>query len=225
MNRSASIRPGWPEFLVGLLTYLVLGAVVVVWITQMPDDQAELRGIGGMAANGIAGCVALFAANALRVRDLAAFGFRAVDARWLWISAALGLAAFSLSFLIEYVYFLFITEPNTQADFQAAAQAGPLSLLILFVAGAILTPLGEEFVFRGVVASVLNRYGAWAGVVGSAAIFAIPHGPSVIFLLAFMVGIIAGYLMRRTGSIWPGIVVHIVYNGLHLLHYSTLDAT
>lgn len=215
-------RPGWPEVVAGLGTYLILLGLSVFAIFQFSDEQAALRGIFGMAINGIAGTAALWVAFSLRIRNLAAFGFRRVSPRWLLIGVALGLVAFGLSFLVEHLYFSFIDEPNTQADFQAAAQEGPLMLLSLVFAGAILTPMGEEFVFRGVIANAWNRYGFWAGVVASSLVFAVVHGLSVIFVLAFMVGMIAAIVFRRTGSIWPGIAVHLVYNGLHLLYYSTL---
>lgn len=223
MTRSKRpVLPGWPEISVALVVYVVLIALLGAWMVQTPPEQASLRGIIGMAANGVAGGIALLAAFALRIRDFRTFGFRTVERKWLLAGVAIGVVAFGASFIVEYVYFLFITEPNTQVDFQAAAKAGPAMLLILLFAGAVLTPLGEEFVFRGVVANALNRYGAWAGVVASAAIFAAAHGPSVIFVLAFMIGIVAGWLFRRTESIWPGVVVHVVYNGLHLIYYATL---
>lgn len=216
------IRPGWPEVAVALVTYLILIAALGLWMVQTSNEHAALRGIVGMAANGAAGAIALLAAFALRIRDFRAFGFRTTERKWLLAGAALGVFAFGLSFIVEGIYFLFITEANTQADFQAAASGGALSLLVLLLAGAFLTPFGEEVVFRGVIANALNRYGMWAGVVGSAAIFAVVHGPSVILLDAFMVGILAGILFRKTGSLWPSLVIHIVYNGLHLLYYATL---
>jgi membrane protease YdiL (CAAX protease family) len=86
--------------------------------------------------------------------------------------------------------------------------------------GGILTPLGEEALFRGVIANALNRYGAWAGVVGSAMICAVVHGFSVVLLNAFIVGLLTGFLFRRTQSIWPGLVVHAIFNGIWLLIYS-----
>lgn len=217
-----STQPGWPEVAVALITYLIGLLLIGVWLLQIPDDQAGLRGIVGMGANGVVGIAGLLAAYALRVRHLRAFGFKQADRKWLFIAGGLGVVAFVLSFPIEAVYFHFIDEPNTQADFQAAAKEGVFSLFILVVMGALLTPLGEELVFRGVIANVLNRYGVWAGVIGSAAIFATVHGPSVIFVLAFMVGIIAGILFRKTESLWPCLVLHVVYNGLHLLYYATL---
>lgn len=139
---------------------------------------------------------------------------------WLLLGAGLGLIAFTLSHLIEHVYFSFITEINNQADFPAAAKAGLDSLSLLTFSGAILTPFGEEVVFRGVIANGLNRYVAWAGILGSALVFATVHGPSVIFFNALMAGILTGTLFRKTNSVWPGFVTHVIYNGIWLIAYS-----
>lgn len=215
-------RPGWLEITVALAIYVTGITLLAIWMMQTSSEQVILRVNMGGAVNGALGLTALLVAYALRVRDWHAFGFRAATRKWLFIGAGLGVVAFGLSFIIEGIYFHFISEPNTQADFQAAAKAGSLSLAMLLFTCAILGPLGEEFVFRGVVASALNKHGAWAGVVGSAAIFGLVHGPSVILLDAFMVGILTGIIFRKTGSIWPAIVLHIIYNALHLMYYATL---
>ncbi len=217
-----TVSPGWPEIGIGLLTYLLILGPLIVWLAASAGHATASRGNVGGAVNGIAGIAALLAASAWRVRTLSAFGFRATGRRWLACGAGLGLLAFGLSFLIEGVYFHFIDEANTQADFQVAAKGGALSLAMLILTGGILTPLGEEFLFRGVIASALKRYGAWVCITASSLIFAASHGPSVIFLLAFMVGMQAAWLFFRTDSLWPGVVLHIVYNSLHLLYYATL---
>lgn len=213
-------RPGWPEIIVALVAYLLLIAALAVVLFRIPDEDAVLRGTLGMAANGVAGMLALTGALLLRIRSPAAFGFRSVAVKWLFAGVALGLLAYGVSHVIEGVYFHFVAEVNTQADFQAAATDGLASLIVLLVAGALLTPLGEEAVFRGVVANALNRYGAWAGIVGSAAIFAAVHGPSVIFFNALLVGIVTGALFRRTGSIWPCLAAHTVFNASWLVTYA-----
>lgn len=220
-SRDALPSPGWPELAVALITYAALIVTLsVLWLLRIPDEQAAWRGIVGMAMNGIVGCIALFAAYLIRIRNFRAFGFRKTTGRWLLIGAVFGVAAFFLSLLIEHIYFSFITEVNNQADFQAAARAGVFSLLVLVFSGAILTPFGEEIVFRGVIANALNRYGAWAGIVDSALIFGAVHGPSVIFFNAFMAGILTGYLFRKTNSVWPGFVTHFVFNAIWLVVYS-----
>ncbi|NMF65453.1 hypothetical protein DP113_26555 [Brasilonema octagenarum UFV-E1] len=44
-----------------------------------------------------------------------------------------------------------------------------------------------------------------------ALIFAIAHGITV-FPAALLVGLITAEIYRRSGSVWPAVVVHIVYN-------------
>lgn len=178
---SSLVRPGWPEIAIGLVTYLVLILAIGLSMMAFPEDQTALRGIFGMAANGVAGCVALWAANVRRIRNWRVFGFRTCTWKWLLAGVALGVVAFGLSFLIEGFYYHFITEENTQADFQAAAKDSVFSLAALLVSGALFTPFGEEVLFRGVIANAFNRYRAWVAVVASALIFAAVHGPSVIF--------------------------------------------
>lgn len=220
-TRNAAIaRPGWPEVAIGLIGYLVLLALIAAVLASIPDEQAPLRGIVGLAAGGL-GCTGAFVtALMFRIRKVDAFGFRFAEGRWLLIGFVLGLIAVVLSFGIEHVYFSFITEPNTQGDFQAAAKSGALALLFTVLAGAVLTPFGEEVLYRGVVANALNRYGPWASILGSAAIFAAAHGPSVIFFNALMMGVLTGFLFWKTNSIWPGFVTHFVYNGIWLIIYS-----
>ena len=101
------------------------------------------------------------------------------------------------------------------AILHAAAQGGVVPFLLAFLGGALITPLGEELLFRGVIANALNRYGALAGVGLSAVIFGVAHGTGVIMWVAIMMGIFSGALFRKTGSVWPSVLLHMAYNGLH----------
>ena len=217
----STARPGWSEIAIAVIIYVVGVAILGFWMIRTPDDQAIFRINVGGVANGAIGLTALLAAYLMRVRAWHAFGFRPTRPKWLLIAAGLGIFAFGLIFVVEAIYFHFVTEVNTQADFEAAAQGGFLSLLVLLFTGAVLGPIGEELVFRGVVASALQKYGRWISIIGSAAIFAVVHGPSVIMIDAFVVGLLLGFLFLRSASIWPAIVLHIVYNGLNLIYYST----
>ncbi|WP_234844333.1 CPBP family intramembrane glutamic endopeptidase [Sinorhizobium meliloti] len=53
----------------------------------------------------------------------------------------------------------------------------------------------------------------FAGVVLSSIIFGLAHGVSVILPVAIMVGLLSAILFRATGSVWPSVVLHCVYNG------------
>ncbi len=50
------------------------------------------------------------------------------------------------------------------------------------------------------------------GVGVSAVVFAVSHGINDVTPMALLVGIATGVLYWRSGSIWPGVVVHMVYN-------------
>lgn len=95
-------------------------------------------------------------------------------------------------------------------------------MMLLLFTGAVLGPIGEELVFRGVVQSALEKYGPWSALIGSSLMFAAIHGPSVIFVDALVMGLLFGAVFRLAGSIWPAIVLHMVYNGLNLVYYSTI---
>ncbi|WP_373289665.1 CPBP family glutamic-type intramembrane protease [Aureimonas glaciei] len=65
---------------------------------------------------------------------------------------------------------------------------------------SVVTPMGEEFLFRGVVTTALLRYGAFCGVVGGALVFATLHGMNMIFPAALVIGLIAE---RRCAEVAP----------------------
>lgn len=88
-----------------------------------------------------------------------------------------------------------------------------LSLILATVFLGLLTPLGEELLFRGVIANVLLRHGRPVfGVVSSALIFAYMHGINIVFPAALVMGLVGAELLRRSGSVWPAVVVHVVFN-------------
>lgn len=216
------IQPGWPEVAIAVGIYMLGISFLSYWILRQPDDQAVFRINVAGALNFAIGFAGLLGAYVYRVRNWHAFGFRPTTLKWIAISIALGVVGFGLIFIVEAIYFHFITEANTQADFQAAANGGPAAILLLLFTSAIMGPIGEELVFRGVVQGALEKYGPWIALVGSSFMFAAIHGPSVIFVDAFVMGLFFGAVFHLSGSIWPAVTLHIIYNGLNLIYYSTI---
>lgn len=64
---------------------------------------------------------------------------------------------------------------------------------------------------------MLARYSAWIAVLGSSAVFALAHGINYILPVAFVVGVVAVLLLRKTGSVWPGVIVHAVNNSYSII--------
>lgn len=207
------LRPAWPEVLTGLSMFAVLMLVFALGFSLLPADQPVLQGVVGSTAGGIAGTGAFAAAVAIRIRTLRPFGFRPAPTRWLTIAAMLGVACYGITYFIQTFHGMWFGQGDPQSILHAAARGGVIPFLTSLAGGAVLTPFGEEVLFRGVVANAWHRYGAWASVGASSLVFGIAHGISVILPIAVMVGIFSAVIFHRTGSIWPCVVLHGVYNG------------
>ncbi|WSG98412.1 type II CAAX endopeptidase family protein (plasmid) [Rhizobium johnstonii] len=205
-------RPGWPEMLTGLVSYILLLAVFCLSLGLLSENDPVILGIVGSTAGGFVGIGAFAVACGLRIRALRPFGVRSVSPRWLMIGAAAGIVGYGLSLIIQLGCRAFFGSTDPQNILHAAAQGGPWPFFLSFLGGAMFTPFGEELLFRGVVANALNRHGAFVGVALSAIIFGVAHGVSVILPIAIMVGLLSAILFRTTGSVWPSVVLHCVYN-------------
>lgn len=77
----------------------------------------------------------------------------------------------------------------------------------------ILVPLYEEFIFRGVFLSAIQRHIGffWANVM-QATMFALVHDNLDLFFFYLGFGMTAGYLRKKSDSLAPGIVMHMVNN-------------
>ncbi len=210
--RTPPERPGLAEVSVGLIVLGIVGFGGGAFIAQLPID-AVFIGLIFTALTGVAGLAGFFAAFFLRIRSLEAFGVRRTSIRWLVIAAVVGMVTFVAKSAAILLYIWITGDDSSPQDIYATGASGGLWTAILATCFlSLLTPLGEEFLFRGVVASALLRYGALAGVVGSALIFAIFHGINPVFPAALVVGLVAGEIFRRSGSVWPAVVVHAVVN-------------
>ncbi|MBG6064659.1 CPBP family intramembrane glutamic endopeptidase [Micromonospora ureilytica] len=211
-----SITPGWPEIVVGLvvLVAVAFGFPALLKATGVAEHLSSLAsGLILAALSGVAGLIAFFAANQVRIHDWSAFGVRRTSVRWLLIGVAGGIVAAIVWRLVAGIVLVLVgpTE-NIQEPYRDAAQGSVFLIVLSILFLAVLTPLGEEFLFRGVITTALLRYGALIGVIGSTLIFALAHWNLAISIIALVVGLIAAELRRRSGSVWPGFVVHLVNN-------------
>jgi membrane protease YdiL (CAAX protease family) len=79
---------------------------------------------------------------------------------------------------------------------------------LALIALVVIAPLAEELIFRGLCFATMGRY----AVPGSAALFAVAHGLPVLLVPIFVAGLAIGWLRAHTGSLYPGLAVHIALN-------------
>jgi len=95
----------------------------------------------------------------------------------------------------------------------ATIDAKPVDIALLWFSGAILGPLYEEIVFRGIFYAALRKHlGASRAVILSAAIFGACHLDPNLFLSHFVVGIGLATIYERTRSLFPCFLTHMLWN-------------
>jgi sodium transport system permease protein len=95
---------------------------------------------------------------------------------------------------------------------------GRLGLGTALILVALLPAVAEEVTFRGVVLAGLRRSGSrWIAIVGSALVFGLFHVNPYHVVAAFAVGLLLGWVALESGSILPGVLIHLVNNGAQVL--------
>lgn len=88
-------------------------------------------------------------------------------------------------------------------------QSSPFANLVF---GVILSPLLEEFIFRGLLLRRLRGYGEGFAIFVSALFFGTFHGNLNQMLYAFVLGLIFAYVTLRTGNLRLSIFLHMLIN-------------
>ncbi|MBD0338814.1 MAG: CPBP family intramembrane metalloprotease [Thermoleophilia bacterium] len=81
-----------------------------------------------------------------------------------------------------------------------------------FAVTAIAVPVVEELTFRGAGYSLLARYGRLVAIVGTAVLFGLAHGLLLALPILVVFGIGLAWLRSVTGSVYPGILLHGMFN-------------
>ncbi|MDE1855400.1 MAG: CPBP family intramembrane metalloprotease [Candidatus Micrarchaeota archaeon] len=126
----------------------------------------------------------------------------------------LGLLLFFIIFMLEIAIGIASSVTGVQINTNVALLfAGAPTWFIIFA--SIVAPVNEEVLFRGLLVPRL-------GIFLSAIFFAIPHLSydstfAIEFIAAFIFGLLAGYVYKKTGSLYPSIVAHMLVNLLTLV--------
>lgn len=105
-------------------------------------------------------------------------------------------------------------QTNTDTLLQEA-KTEPLTVMGALAGSVLVAPLCEEIFFRGYLfGGLLRRMRPVAAVITSALLFAIAHALIGSFTPLLLIGVVLAVVRWRTGSIWPGMAIHICNNAL-----------
>ncbi|MEM7675145.1 MAG: CPBP family intramembrane glutamic endopeptidase [Myxococcota bacterium] len=208
-----------------IFTYLAswpMAAVVVHVVAQMQGTDIRAAITSGDATTGVAvyfGIHWTIAAWAgLQFFDegtcgtKVSLGFRKVDIRWLLAAMA---ATVGLSVAISgTIYALGLEDYGVLARLRERfLSAEGVRWFVLASVLTIAPALGEEIFFRGfVLQSLAVRCGPPVAVFGSSLMFAVSHFDPLQSTLTFFLGMVIGWAVIRSGSLWTGIAAHAANN-------------
>jgi membrane protease YdiL (CAAX protease family) len=86
-----------------------------------------------------------------------------------------------------------------------------------FVLFALIAPFVEELTFRGSGQSLLRFLGRWPSILLVGVAFGLAHGLVEALLVLVPFGIALAWLRDRTDSVFPGMLVHALFNAAALV--------
>jgi membrane protease YdiL (CAAX protease family) len=189
-----------------LVIFLVALPAIGVGAVRLMPDRETITVLGTFFAIGL--LAVIVAVAPLGWAAIPALGLRPVG--WKYpVFGALGTLALSVA-----VSQIGVEPEGVKQVVELLPGRLGISLLLL----AVLAPIVEELVFRGLLYGwVAGRWGSLAGWIVSSLAFAAAHVEPAHVIMVLPLGILFGWLRRRTDSLLPSLVAHIVNNGFALI--------
>src|SRR6266516_2338674 len=198
----------------GIILTLIPWAILAVGLSQLGQSKAFLIAPLYIANKAFRSIIPHFRL-ALR-----ALGFRDFDVRRsLVLVVILFIAILAIDHLYQYV--ITVLHLNLQTNDQVLLQRSkiaPITTYATLLAAVFVAPFCEEVFFRGFFFPGLRQSMpvGWA-IVLSSFFFAVAHADPGSFAVLFIIGLALAFLRWRTNSIWPGMILHFINNGLGAL--------
>jgi membrane protease YdiL (CAAX protease family) len=183
---------------------IAISVLLAIWVRLGTGvTEPELMAIGATALVALAGAIMNWQmlGSALRLPTISGVGDTLIVAvitaptllLGFWVIEGLGFPMYS-GYLAHYV-----------------REGWPI--WVGFVAIAVVTPISEELLFRGLIQPKLEQLvSSREALIVQAAIFSALHLSALILVTHFVMGLAFGWTRRRTGSVFPGMLLHSAWN-------------
>jgi membrane protease YdiL (CAAX protease family) len=206
-------------WLVFVLIFASIGYAATFADTDTPDDVAYRwsSSIAAVVQYTLFLGILLLIAKGLPKREV--FALRR-PASW---RRAVGLTVLTLVAIYAFGYVYVVASGASPDEEQGLVPDGwdssrAPAFIAFFAAVTILAPAVEELTFRGIGYTLLTaRYGRWVAIVATGILFGAAHGLLVALPVLAFFGVAVAWLRFRTGSVYPGMLLHATFNGLALL--------
>jgi uncharacterized protein len=217
----------WPPWLgplalvIGLVFGIVGGGIAVAALPHSvrggelsptaTDVATVLQDLGFVAA------AVLLAARIAPVRPRQ---FGLIAPRSLWLAVVIVPLSLVLVYLLADLWFAAVHASGEEKELvkEIGGNGGTIGVLAASALVCVVAPICEETLFRGFIFRTLaNWRGVWPAAIVTGILFGLVHGvsaPAVDLVPLAMLGVLLCWVYRATGSIYPGMVVHMANNAL-----------
>ena len=148
------------------------------------------------------------------------FPFEKAGAGLIAMLVVIGLTFSLLSnYVSDFVSQMFGMFGYTSSYSGSTEASTPMEILASYLTIAVIPALVEEFAFRGIIMGILRKHSDAMALIVSSAIFGLIHGNIIQIPFAFCGGLLFGFMVLKTNSLLPGILIHFFNNALSV----TLD--
>jgi membrane protease YdiL (CAAX protease family) len=132
----------------------------------------------------------------------------------------LSLGIIILSDELDRIIHTFLPPPEYILDLNGILQPESIAgFILLFIAVAVIAPLGEELLFRGFLQQILEKH--WKDITRAILVtslfFAMIHMNPYWFVQIYILGIVLGFLAWKTGSVIPPLILHSINNTMAMV--------
>ena len=138
-----------------------------------------------------------------------------------WTDLGLSIVGMVVYFILAMIVTGILMAILPNLDWQEAQNVGYENLsswgdrVLAFVSLVVIAPIAEEVVFRGwLYGKFRSKMPAYLSIVLVSALFGLMHGQWNVGINVFCLSIVLCLLREVTGTIWSGIVLHMLKNGL-----------
>jgi membrane protease YdiL (CAAX protease family) len=213
-------------FLVALTVYAVLKYFPGLHL--LPESMDDNRIVGlGLSADGIAmvGTIELvfLLAPWLKLRR-STNARKTLRLRWqpkvIWaailcLGGVLSVSWLVLDLLSRWQWGAKALKHSSVTELNFAIETVKSGWVAALIATVLLAGVAEELMFRGFIQRrLVQRWGRWIGILTSSALFGLYHWDWVHTPIAFAQGLLLGWAVELTGSLFPSMFAHTLNNGL-----------
>lgn len=138
-----------------------------------------------------------------------------------WTDLGLGVAGFVASLIAGGIILGAVEailpgfDANQEQSLGFRGLFSPLDHMLAFVSIAILPPIAEEFIFRGVIYGQLRKVGVFFAVIWTSLLFGFVHLQLNVGVVVFVMSLVMCLIREKlTDSIWAGVVIHFLKNSI-----------